>query len=405
MSESMSKSEIEGVVSSIRRLVTEEQLQQRPVAQPSDKLVLTPALRIDPAVSDVRQPSPASEPVLPVPEPKVDPEASAAHQAAAALEAALMRNRDDWEPEGTELLPSLRSSIDWDLADGSDAADMIGPESSAPAGAEPADHRPVPAELPVAAEPSVAAELPVPAELSVPAEPSVAAELPVPAELSVPAELPVAAEPSVPAEPSIPAEPLVPAEPTVPAEPPAAMAGDSAPENDVYWDDYLAVHRSTPLLEAEQAEPWRRAPEPGAEQPADLSGASGIADAPDEQPVAGIVPEPAPDAGGLPQTAALPSGQALDATGQGDDADRPATLPSDRLADQGVLDRPLDDGPSAPPVMQDIAPRIDDALLRDLIRDVLREELHGELGERITRNVRKLVRAELARALAARDLT
>ena len=393
MSESMSKSEIEGVVSSIRRLVTEEQLQQRPVAQPSDKLVLTPALRIDPAVSDVRQPSPASEPVLPVPEPKVDPEASAAHQAAAALEAALMRNRDDWEPEGTELLPSLRSSIDWDLADGSDAADMIGPESSAPAGAEPADHRPVPAELPVAAEPSVAAELPVPAELSVPAEPSVAAELPV------------AAEPSVPAEPSIPAEPLVPAEPTVPAEPPAAMAGDSAPEDDVYWDDYLAVHRSTPLLEAEQAEPWRPAPEPGAEQPADLSGASGIADAPDEQPVAGIVPEPAPDAGGLPQTAALPSGQALDATGQGDDADRPATLPSDRLADQGVLDRPLDDGPSAPPVMQDIAPRIDDALLRDLIRDVLREELHGELGERITRNVRKLVRAELARALAARDLT
>jgi hypothetical protein len=31
--------------------------------------------------------------------------------------------------------------------------------------------------------------------------------------------------------------------------------------------------------------------------------------------------------------------------------------------------------------------------------------LQGELGERITRNVRKLVRAELARALTDRDPT
>lgn len=42
--------------------------------------------------------------------------------------------------------------------------------------------------------------------------------------------------------------------------------------------------------------------------------------------------------------------------------------------------------------------------LRDLVRDVLREELQGPLGERITRNIRKLVRAEIARALAAQDL-
>lgn len=42
-------------------------------------------------------------------------------------------------------------------------------------------------------------------------------------------------------------------------------------------------------------------------------------------------------------------------------------------------------------------------LLRDLVRDIIREELQGELGERITRNVRKLVRAEIARAMALRD--
>lgn len=45
----------------------------------------------------------------------------------------------------------------------------------------------------------------------------------------------------------------------------------------------------------------------------------------------------------------------------------------------------------------------DEATLRDLVRDILREELHGGLGERITRNVRKLVRSEIARTLAARE--
>ncbi len=40
-------------------------------------------------------------------------------------------------------------------------------------------------------------------------------------------------------------------------------------------------------------------------------------------------------------------------------------------------------------------------VLRDLVRDLIREELQGDLGERITRNIRKLVRAEIARALAA----
>ena len=45
----------------------------------------------------------------------------------------------------------------------------------------------------------------------------------------------------------------------------------------------------------------------------------------------------------------------------------------------------------------------DESVLRDLVRDLIREELQGGLGERITRNVRKLVRAEIARALAARE--
>ena len=45
----------------------------------------------------------------------------------------------------------------------------------------------------------------------------------------------------------------------------------------------------------------------------------------------------------------------------------------------------------------------DEDVLRELVRDLIREELQGGLGERITRNVRKLVRAEIARALASRE--
>lgn len=47
---------------------------------------------------------------------------------------------------------------------------------------------------------------------------------------------------------------------------------------------------------------------------------------------------------------------------------------------------------------------LDEAALQDIVRQTLRSELQGDLGERITRNVRKLVRAEINRALLARDL-
>ena len=46
---------------------------------------------------------------------------------------------------------------------------------------------------------------------------------------------------------------------------------------------------------------------------------------------------------------------------------------------------------------------LNEDILREIVRDMIREELQGTLGERITRNVRKLVRAEVNRALAAHD--
>lgn len=47
---------------------------------------------------------------------------------------------------------------------------------------------------------------------------------------------------------------------------------------------------------------------------------------------------------------------------------------------------------------------VDEEALRSMIAEVVREELKGALGERITRNVRKMVRREIYRALAAQEL-
>jgi hypothetical protein len=49
-------------------------------------------------------------------------------------------------------------------------------------------------------------------------------------------------------------------------------------------------------------------------------------------------------------------------------------------------------------------PALDEGAVAKLVRTIIREELQGALGERITQNVRKLVRAEINRALAARAL-
>ena len=57
-----------------------------------------------------------------------------------------------------------------------------------------------------------------------------------------------------------------------------------------------------------------------------------------------------------------------------------------------------EDAPEAP------MPDIDADVLAELVRDILRDELQGALGLRMTRNIRKLVRAEVARILSTKDL-
>ncbi len=52
----------------------------------------------------------------------------------------------------------------------------------------------------------------------------------------------------------------------------------------------------------------------------------------------------------------------------------------------------------------DLQGGIDEDALRALVLEIVQDELGGALGERITRNVRKLVRREINRALTSREM-
>ena len=111
--------------------------------------------------------------------------------------------------------------------------------------------------------------------------------------------------------------------------------------------------------------------------------------------------EPAPDkaaealdAAEAPDTAEEP--EAVEAASPETAADPQAATASQAAPPQMATD--LYDADGTPLAV------LDETALNEIVRQVLRAELQGELGERITRNVRKLVRAEINRALLARDL-
>ncbi|MEO9825660.1 MAG: hypothetical protein ABJF50_14690 [Paracoccaceae bacterium] len=72
-----------------------------------------------------------------------------------------------------------------------------------------------------------------------------------------------------------------------------------------------------------------------------------------------------------------------------DDTSADDTSAEDTIAEEAIEDAVVD--------------ILDEEEVRPLVARLIREELQGELGEQITRNVRKLVRREILRALAARD--
>ncbi len=107
--------------------------------------------------------------------------------------------------------------------------------------------------------------------------------------------------------------------------------------------------------------------------------------------------EPAADATRAP-TPAPAAGPATD----GDDLRvrvQRAMTPSDAPDGDAASPAPA---PATATASGSAGPASDEGALRGVIAEVLRDELRGALGERMTRNIRKLVRAEVARALAER---
>ncbi|WP_137701604.1 hypothetical protein [Marimonas lutisalis] len=107
----------------------------------------------------------------------------------------------------------------------------------------------------------------------------------------------------------------------------------------------------------------------------------------------------------------------------------PSTEPEPRMAEEVSAPTPADDGPGPDDFefataaatlgvsaaddeadsvdlfgAENEAAVIDEEMLREMVAEIVRQELQGTLGERITRNVRKLVRREIHRALAAQEL-
>jgi len=86
------------------------------------------------------------------------------------------------------------------------------------------------------------------------------------------------------------------------------------------------------------------------------------------------------------------------------EAAAPATSPF--RAGEGainVADTADSDEPSTINFAEEEESILDEETLRDMVSEMVREELQGELGDRITRNVRKLVRREIQRAIASRE--
>jgi hypothetical protein len=309
MSDRMSSVEIEDVLSSIRRLVTEDLRPKPPVV--AEKLLLTPALRVVPqAVIDDADP-------LDMPAQDAAPSPGNAPVESAAAESFVFFHHRSAVSDRAEALSSIGAAV---------PADDYEPEIGE---VGPADAVPVP-DWPDQSwvAPDVVTDV---------------AEAEVVALSDMPEDTPGWAQDTVHDG----------------AAEAVAMDPDPAPSADLIDDDGLDAGG----LDPDQA-PYADTDAGGdATEHAHISaGVAGLDDAAQSDPI-------------------------VDAQGDAAEAAALAALAAaDDIADDPVLTE------------------LDEDMLRDIVRDMIREELQGALGERITRNVRKLVRAEINRAMATRDL-
>ncbi|MEM7522010.1 MAG: hypothetical protein AAF307_13385 [Pseudomonadota bacterium] len=160
--------------------------------------------------------------------------------------------------------------------------------------------------------------------------------------------------------------------------------------------DYAGTNAGPPSWEAQPTEAEDEAVARTASEP-EVSQIE-AAPAPDE-----VEPTSAPD---LSETPASEVEEFLDGVSPGPSHQAEAATPHE-VAAAAVAPAPALMAEAAPSDGIDLTDQeqlIDEDALRDLVSEIVRAELQGALGERITRNVRKLVRREIHRALTAQEL-
>lgn len=328
MSDPVTNVEIEDVLSSIRRLVSEEgrnepRSERAEPERKADKLVLTPALRVTPA-----DPEPVAE--TPETSSTLDPEAPWTDPGATLFEAAQAASDDAVKPD-TMVLGAEHAVVDEDFAEPTE--EMV-------------------EDLPKEAEDLSDAETVLEneedeAEESDEFVEEISTEDLMPAEET--AEVHAAETDSLSAK--------IEALETVIAETPdqwepdgeSADAYSGTPIETIKWQDHEPESEFSEVHEAELEESY--------DEPISVEETEAVADV--AEPVNGADPVKEEDDRDFEE-------------------DRRSLTP-----DEAILD---------------------EESLRELVADIVREELQGALGERITRNVRKLVRREIHRALTAHEL-
>lgn len=347
MSDPMSSGEIEDVLSSIRRLVSED---LRPAAPPQaptapetgSKLILTPALRV---ISAMPEPAPAAptsweaEEAIPVMADEAAAE-DAAQDGAPSIETVVASvgaavAGEDWEPDEPEAEGWSQAGWDEDAVihvdlDNVDEAEVVQFTSRDQTRMVRAWHDGA------WAEPAADADF---SEKEVDIVEAMAAWA---------KGRHTAADPQ--AEPVTEAEPEIAPEP----EPETAVEPDILPEPEIAPAPEFI---SAPLPEPEVL---------------------------DDQKAADVMSDDRAEAEALAEIIGADAEAAV------------MEAVSERVEERiGMFDEAIDDAEAG----------FDEEALRELVREIIREELAGSLGERMTRNVRKLVRVEVNRALSSREFS
>ncbi len=208
-----------------------------------------------------------------------------------------------------------------------------------------------------------------------------------------PSVSPIVADRSAPpASATIPPAPVVTAAPQAPVAPIPQMTETAKP------DTTFQTVRPRETAAAPSVADTTAAPEPNQIQPAPAEPARAIPPAPPMSASAEtVITDP-----GLEDAIVEAAETALTEATISDIETQIASDGDDWETDD-VFVTENDPSPTAP-MSAPLVNQMDKAALKSMVSDLLREELRGEMGERITRNVRKLVRREIQRALTAQRL-